>query len=124
MRLYGIRGATTVNENNAMSILEQTKKLLEKIINENNLTEDSVVSVLFSTTPDLTAEFPAKACRMIGWNNTALFGCVEADIHEGIRLCIRVLIHAYLPTKNNVRHIYLNNAAILRPEWSGTSDLI
>ncbi|MFY9174504.1 MAG: chorismate mutase [Peptococcia bacterium] len=119
MRLYGIRGATTTTENTATAILQETEKLMLELIKENNLTEDKVVSIIFTTTPDLTAEFPSKACRNLGWNQVALLGSVEADVPHGIPYCIRVLIQAYLDSPENLQHIYLNEAVRLRPDRAG-----
>lgn len=116
MRLYGIRGATTVCNNEKEEIIRETQVLLQNIIEKNDLCEENVVSIIFTTTSDLTAEFPAKACRLLGWNNTALLGTVEADVPHGLNLCIRVLIHAYLENKSKVKNIYLNKAIELRPD--------
>lgn len=116
MRLYGIRGATTVDKNDQAAILQETRRLMEALIEGNRLSEEHVVSIIFTTTPDLTAEFPAKACRLMGWEGTALLGAVEADVSHGLPFCIRVLIHAYLEEDVSVKHIYLNEAVKLRPD--------
>lgn len=114
MRIFGLRGATTATANTSEDILQETQKLLQALIESNKLTEDQVVSIIFTTTPDLTAEFPAKACRIMGWNQTALLGAVEADVPHGLPLCIRILIHAYLDSP--AQHVYLNEAVRLRPD--------
>ncbi|MCR4442894.1 MAG: chorismate mutase [Peptococcaceae bacterium] len=115
-RLYGIRGATTVEANEKEAILREAARLMKELIEANGLKEDNVVSVIFTTTPDLTAEFPAKACREMGWAETALLGAVEADVPHGILRCIRVLIHAYLEEGMKPRPVYLNDAVKLRPD--------
>jgi len=116
MRMYGIRGATTTKSNSAEEILEETGKLLRELIQRNKLTEEQIVSIIFTTTPDLTAEFPAKACRLLGWEKAALLGAVEAAVPHGVPYCIRVLIHAYLNSAEEVEHVYLNEAVRLRPD--------
>lgn len=116
VKLYGIRGATTTDANERELIIERTKELLRALFEANRLEEENVVSIIFTTTPDLTAEFPAKACRLMGWNNAALLGAVEADVPHGLRFCIRVLIHAYLEKDSEVRHVYLREAVGLRPD--------
>lgn len=116
LRLYGIRGATTVKENESQEILKETGRLLETIMQENRLLEENVVSIIFTTTPDLNAEFPAKAARQLGLNNTPLLGTVEADVPHGLPKCIRILIHAYLETGSEIKHVYLNEAVNLRPD--------
>lgn len=116
MRMVGIRGATTVYKNEKDEILMGTQELLERLIKENNILEENVVSMIFTTTPDLNAEFPAKACRLMGWTSVPMIGAVEADVPHGIEKCIRILIHAYLPEGHQVKHIYLNEAVKLRPD--------
>lgn len=124
MRIFGIRGATTTKNNSAPEILQETEKLMLEIIRQNNLTEDQVVSIIFTTTPDLTAEFPSKACRGLGWNNVALLGAVEADVPHGITGCIRVLVQAYLDSSEEPQHVYLNEAAKLRPDRAASSTVL
>lgn len=116
MRLFGIRGATTAAVNKPEEILDRTKELLQALFVTNRIAEENVVSIIFTTTPDLTAEFPAKACRLMGWNSAALLGAVEADVPHGVPRCIRVLIHAYLEKGSETTHIYLHEAVKLRPD--------
>lgn len=118
MRMYGIRGATTVEKNDKDEIIRETQVLMQNIIEKNNLSEQNVVSIIFTTTPDLNAEFPSKACRLLGWTNTAMLGAVEADVPHGLKLCIRVLVHANLEDKSTVKHIYLKRAVALRPDFA------
>lgn len=116
-QLRGIRGATTVTANTEDQIIKETKILFQQIIDANNLTEDDVPSIIFSATADLTAVHPAKAARMLGWTQTALMGMQEIEIDGMLPLCIRVLIHWHTDTPpQNIRHIYLNEAVILRPD--------
>jgi chorismate mutase len=116
-RVRGIRGATVANVDESQSILESTRQLLLKMTEENDLSLDDIVSISFSVTPDLHAEFPAKAARELGWNDLPLFGCMEMDRPGAPERCIRVLIHAYtrLDAKE-IRHIYLKDAQVLRPD--------
>lgn len=117
MKFRGVRGATTAEANTADAILSATRQLLEAIIQENEIDEDDVASVIFTTTPDLNACYPAKAARDIGWRRTALMGCQEIDQPEGIPLCIRVLIHWNTPKSlDEINHIYMGGTLILRPD--------
>src|SRR5204863_3870513 len=68
----GIRGATTAEANTREAILEATRDMLERLIAENGLRQEDIASAIFSTTPDLNAEFPAVAARALGWLDTAL----------------------------------------------------
>ncbi len=116
MRLFGIRGATSVKENKKEPIIIETQRLLNALIEANNIKREDVVSVIITSTPDLTAEFPAKACRLLGWNEVPLLGAVEADVPHGIPLCIRILIHVYLEEGSRIQPVYLNEAVHLRPD--------
>jgi chorismate mutase len=117
MMVRGVRGAITVEEDTAEAILEATDEVLRVMIESNGILEDEVASILFTTTPDLTACFPAKAARNMGWRRAALMGFQEADIPEGLKLCIRVLIH-WNTTKgmDDIQHIFLRGAVALRPD--------
>ncbi len=101
------------------------------MIQANDINEDDVASVIFTTTPDLTAAYPAKAARDLGWTQVALIGCQEMNVPNGIPRCIRVLIHWNTPKRNGeLRHVFLRGAAALRPDipalpanWRGEADL-
>lgn len=118
-RLVGIRGAACA-ENKSESIIEATIEMCEKIIVENSLTADDMVSVLFSLTKDLTAFNPATAfrknCKSIDTSNLALFTCQEAYIDGGSDGMIRVLVTAYMPSEKKVSHVYVRGAEKLRPD--------
>lgn len=118
LMVRGVRGATTVEENTEEAIIAATKELLEAVIKYNGIEEDYVASVFFSTTPDLTTAYPAKAARMLGWNDTALIGMQEADIANGLKMCIRVLIHWNTDKAiDKLVHVYMNGAEKLRPDF-------
>jgi len=116
MRLYGIRGATSVTKNEKEAIIAETQRLLKALVEANNIKHENVVSIIITTTPDLTAEFPAKACRLIGWHDVPLLGALEADVPHGLPLCIRMLMHVYLEQGSRVKPVYLNEAVNLRPD--------
>lgn len=117
MAVRGVRGAITVSENTSEAILEATEELLRWLIQQNNIHEETVASILFTSTPDLNAAFPAKAARNMGWRHVALMGFQEIDVPEGLKMCIRVLIH-WNTDKNNPEliHAFLRGASALRPD--------
>lgn len=117
MMVRGVRGATTVGSDDEAEILQATQQLLERIIAANGIEEQDVASVLFTTTPDLTACYPAKAARIMGWQQVALMGFQEMAVPQGLERCIRVLIH-WNTTKPQVEidHIFMNGAVALRPD--------
>ncbi len=117
IRLQGIRGATTVESNDAQQILEATDELLRNLIAANDLTPDDVVSGLFTMTADLNAAFPARAAEVYGWNIVALLHSTEVPVPGSLPRCIRLLVHAYTRrTREEIRHVYLRGATVLRPD--------
>lgn len=119
MQFRGVRGATTVEQDSAEAIWAATRELLEALIAANGIHEDDVASVIFTTTPDLSAAHPAKAARDMGWTDVALIGCQEMDVPNSVKQCIRILIHWNTPKRNaDLRHIFLRNAVALRPDLS------
>lgn len=118
LRLCGIRGAITVEQNTKESIGEAARELVTAIMRENDIAPRDIVSVLFSATADLNADFPATAVRELpGWNVVPMFCVREMEVPGGLAMCIRVLIHAYKRgSQEDVRHVYLRGARILRPD--------
>ncbi len=115
----GVRGATTCEENTREAILAATRELLTQIIERNGILIDDVASVFFTTSPDLTAEFPAAAARELGWNHVAMLCAHEMSVPHGLRYCIRVMIHWNTDKRpEEIRHVYLHRAVHLRPDWS------
>ncbi|MCS6842510.1 MAG: chorismate mutase [Roseiflexus sp.] len=120
----GIRGATTCEENTREAILEATRDLLQRIIAANGVRPEDVASAIFSTTPDLTAEFPAVAARELGWLDTALLCTHEMAVPGSLSRCIRVLIHWNTTRRaDEIVHVYIRGAHTLRPDRGMTHAL-
>lgn len=117
MYCRGVRGATTVEANTRDAILEATRDLLQRLIAANNLHPDDIASVIFSTTLDVNAEYPAVAARELGWLDTALFCTHEMNVPGSLQRCVRVLIHWNTPrSAKEIVHVYIRGAAQLRPD--------
>ena len=117
----GIRGATTVEANTREAILEGTRELLLQIIEANDLRTEDVGSAIFTTTPDLNAEFPALAARQLGWHDVALICGHEMSVPGALGQCVRILIHWNTPKlQHEIVHIYTKGAVNLRPERDQT----
>ncbi|OGI23246.1 MAG: chorismate mutase [Candidatus Melainabacteria bacterium RIFOXYA12_FULL_32_12] len=114
----GIRGAITVEKNSSDAIQKATTELLSSILNENKVVEDDIVSVIFTLTNDLTADFPAKAARKyFSWDDIPMICAQEIPVPGSITLCIRVLILINTTlSKKEIKHIYLGEARNLRPD--------
>lgn len=113
----GVRGAITVDANDAGAVLAATRELLERMVEANGIRVDEIASVIFSTTPDLDAEFPARAARQLGWLDTAFLCTHEMQVPGGLPRCIRVLLHWNTAKRpEEIRHVYLREARRLRPD--------
>ena len=97
--------------------MEATRELLHAIIASNDVQAEDIASAWFTTTTDLTAEFPAVAARELGWIDTALMCGHEMNVPGSLPRCIRVLIHWNTPRRaDEIVHVYLREARSLRPE--------
>lgn len=115
----GVRGATTVPANDRQEILHATRQMLALLIRQNGIQKEDVASAQFTTTPDLTAEFPAFAARQLGWLDVPLLCGHEIMVPGSLGHCIRVLIHWNTDrTQQEITHVYLNEAKRLRPDLS------
>lgn len=120
MPVRGVRGAITVEANDKPEILAATRELLEEIIARNELQDFSeMVSAVFTTSPDLTAAFPAEAAREIGMNTVPLLCASEINVPGALPLVIRVLLHVNTEkTQAEMEHVYLRDARKLRQDIS------
>ncbi len=113
----GVRGATSVDINDAVAIVTATRELLERIVAANDLLVEDVISVIFTATPDLDAAYPACAAREMGWMNTPLLCMQEMVVAGSLPRCIRVLVLWNTDlSPGQVQHVYLGRARALRPD--------
>jgi chorismate mutase len=117
MMCRGVRGATTADANTREDILRATRELLAVMIRQNGIRTGDVASVIFSTTSDLNAEFPALAARQLGWYDVALLCNHELDVPGSLRSCIRVLLLWNTEARQeDIVHVYIKEAVNLRPD--------
>ena len=115
--LRGLRGATTVAADTPELIAEATGELLRVIMERNALGHDDVVSIVFTTSPDLTSAFPAAGARAVGFGDVPLLCASEIDVPGAMTRCIRVLLHVYTTKeRGELRHVYLRHAQALRDD--------
>lgn len=123
LRLRGIRGAIQVKKNNKNEILNRTIELIQRVILANHLEKQNIVAVFFTVTPDINKEFPAYALREIGLNYVPALCAQEIDVPGAMKKLIRALVLAYTDLKpEEIRHQYLGQTRILRPDLSGEQD--
>jgi chorismate mutase len=115
-RLFALRGAISVNRNDARDILDATTELMKAIMERNTLIPEHVVSCIFTATNDLNAEFPAVAARALGFDRVPLLCAREIPVPRALPRVIRVLIHYYAEEDHESRHVYLGEASALRAD--------
>ncbi len=120
MAIRGVRGATTVEEDEPDSILLATRELLEQMMKENEAmrTED-IASAFFTLTEDLSSIHPALAARQMGWERVPMLCSKEISVPDSLPRVVRVLVHWNTDvSQSEIRHVYLRDAVGLRPDLS------
>jgi chorismate mutase len=120
--IRGIRGAITVEHNEANEIVDATETLLREMIRANDVAASDVSFVLISVTEDITAAFPAQALRRLeGWTYVPVMCMQEIPVPNSLPRCIRVMMTVDTTKKQEeISHVYLRDAAVLRPDLSLT----
>ena len=113
----GIRGAITVSENTKEAIIAASKELLQNLMEANEVEISDVACILFTTTPDLNAAFPAAAARELGWTQVPLLCGCEINVPGSLSSCLRILVLFNTNKRNEeIVHVYLGGAETLRAE--------
>lgn len=117
MRVVGIRGATSCAIDTDEEITSKTQELVARMIDLNGVGNEDLISILLTATDDLSSAFPAKAVRELGYEDVPLMGARELCVEDGVKRCIRVLIHCYSDlSRADVKHVYLGEAKSLRED--------
>lgn len=116
MRLFALRGANSVQSNQAGDILSATDELMRKLMDRNSLSAEDLVSCIFTLTDDLDAEFPALAARRMGLEHVPLLCAREIPVPGSLPSVIRVLVHYHAPDDHQPAHVYLHDARSLRSD--------
>ncbi len=116
-RVRALRGATTLDRDDRDHLLERTQELIAALLERNGLSEDDLVSIVFTATDDISSAYPAEAARLAGITHVPLLCARELDIEGGIERCVRLLVHAYTARSvRDLRHSYLHAARQLRTD--------
>ncbi|MFA1548177.1 chorismate mutase [Actinomadura chokoriensis] len=115
MAVRAVRGATQIDADDRGQILEATTELVSEVMARNELSTDDVISVIFTVTPDLTAEFPALAARKLGFHEVPLLCATEIGVPGSLPRVIRLMAHIETDRpRSDVQHVYLRGATALR----------
>jgi chorismate mutase len=116
MRLFALRGATSVDQNESAAIIGATEALMREIMERNQISPADVVSCIFTLTEDLDADFPAVAARNLGFDKVPLLCAREVPEPGSLPRVIRTLIHYYADDAHEPKHVYLGDARALRTD--------
>ncbi len=116
-RMCGIRGATCLERDDAAEMSDAVGELLDRMLEINSVALEDVVSVILTSTPDLTSAFPAAGARAFGLVDTPLMCAQEMDVAGALERVIRILVHAETATpRDHIQHVYLRGAEVLRQD--------
>ena len=123
MRMYAVRGAITVSQDDPAAIEQQATKLLSELMTRNGLRQEEVISILFTATGDLCSAYPAVAARKMGFTEAALMCCQEMEVIGSLPRCLRVLLQIQRTDAFVPKPAYLEGAVVLRPDLAAQLDL-
>ncbi|TAM85484.1 MAG: chorismate mutase [Jatrophihabitans sp.] len=117
MAVRAVRGAIQVERNDREQILQGTTELVREVLHRNEIDPDDLISIVFTATPDLTAEFPAYAARLLGLTDVPLLCTTEIAVPGSMPRVLRLLAHVQTNrSRAQIRHVYLRGAAALRTD--------
>ena len=113
--IKGIRGAITVESNTKEAVKDAVIELLNEMFLKNKIQKEKISHIIFTTTTDLNAEFPAKFARLdFGLKDTAMMCFHELDVADSLQMCLRVLIVLNCDENFTPKFVYLKGASNLR----------
>ncbi|MBA2388760.1 MAG: chorismate mutase [Geodermatophilaceae bacterium] len=117
MAVRALRGAIQISGNDRPAILDGAGTLVQALLDRNELGAEDIISIVFTATPDLTAEFPAYAARQLGLTDVPLLCAAEIDVPGAMPRVLRLLAHVSTElSRSDLRHVYLGGAAALRTD--------
>jgi chorismate mutase len=117
LTVRAVRGATQVEADDPRLITDAVVELVTAVLHHNGLTEEDLISVFFTMTPDLRSEFPAAAARQVGLADVPLLCASEIGVPGALPRVVRLMAHAFAAVpRSAIRHVYLHGAVSLRPD--------
>jgi chorismate mutase len=102
---------------------ERVVELLSRVMADNDLDRDDVISIFFTSTGDLHSAFPAVAARAIGFTDVPLMCARELEIEGSLPRAVRLMAHVETErSKSEIAHVYLHGAEVLRPDLARRDD--
>ena len=117
MAVRAVRGAIQVDANERDEILQGTSELVAEVLRRNEIAPDDLISIIFTATRDLDADFPASAARQLGLTDVPLLCTTEIAVPGSMPRVLRLLAHVETDRpRSEIRHVYLRGAAALRTD--------
>ncbi|HVQ95154.1 MAG TPA: chorismate mutase [Mycobacteriales bacterium] len=117
MPVRGVRGAIQIDGDDREAILDGADELVREVLKRNTIEPDDLISIIFTATPDLTADFPAYAARRLGLTDVPLLCASEIAVPHAMPRVLRLLAHVETTRpRTDMRHVYLRGAAALRTD--------
>ena len=117
MTVRAIRGATQLDTDEREHLFERTTELVREVLRANDVDTESLISIIFTCTPDLVSDFPAAAARQMGLGDVPLMCATEIAVQTALPRVVRLMAHANLEVpRSDVRHVYLHGATALRKD--------
>jgi chorismate mutase len=112
-----IRGATQVDVDEKDHVLAVTRELVSEVLEGNKLVPDDVISIVFTTTRDISSVAPALAARQLGLHDPALLCLQEMHVDGAMPRLVRLLAHVETElTRDQVQNVYLRGTQSLRAD--------
>jgi chorismate mutase len=110
-----VRGATQLETDNRDHMLDRVAEMVRGVTGANGLEVEDFISIIFTATSDLHAEFPAYAARQLGFDDVPLICARELEIEGSMPRVVRMMAHVETGlSRQEVTHVYLHGAAALR----------
>jgi chorismate mutase len=110
-----VRGATQLDSDTREQMLDRVAEMVRGVMEANDITVDDFISIIFTSTSDLTSEFPAYAARILGFHDVPLVCARELEIAGSMPRVVRMMAHVETDlSRADVTHVYLHGAANLR----------
>lgn len=117
MPVRAVRGATRLQADDSVEMTEAVEELVTEMLSRNGLSNDALISILFTSTPDLVCMFPAAAARGLGLGDVPLICAQEIAVPGALSQVVRVLAHVETTIdRSQIQHVYLRGAEVLRQD--------
>ena len=117
MAVRALRGATTIDHDDADEVKKRTGELIAGLLERNGLVPDDLISIFLTATADITSIAPAAGIRELGLTDVPLLCVGEMVTDGGLARCIRLMAHVETDRpRSEMRHLFLRGAVVLRPD--------